>query len=172
MASSSNFPKGEGLAEVHCRQDPSEVGTLSGRVSPLSRPYPPRYRAAFACSDIVYPLSHLPPLRSGYHRCGGRGAYPVADREERGRSGWDLCSGGIDRMSPPHRRVGQSDPRTVLVPACQPLEPVRLYGALCGPSLTFNRKPPFPGPPPRRGWQGRAIVPGASDVGLLVRPPG
>src|SRR4051812_42126704 len=47
MASSSNFPKGEDIAEVPCRQDPSEVGTLSGRVPPLSRPYPPDYRAAF-----------------------------------------------------------------------------------------------------------------------------
>src|SRR5215210_4188636 len=111
MASSSNFPKGEELAEVHCHQDPSEVGTLSGRVSPLSRPYPPHYRAAFASSDIVYPPSRLPPLRSGYHRGGGRGAYPVADREEWERSGWGLCSGGVDRMSPPHRRVERSYPR-------------------------------------------------------------
>ena len=60
----------------------------------------------------------------------------------------------VDRMSPPHRRVEQSYPRPVLVPACQPLEPDRLYGALWGPSLAFNRKPSFPGPPPLRGWQG------------------
>ena len=53
--------KGEGVAEVPCRQDPSEVGTLSGRVSPLSRPYPPHYRAAFAFSGILYPLRHLLP---------------------------------------------------------------------------------------------------------------
>src|SRR5947209_14953629 len=110
MASSSNFPKDEDVSEVSYRQDPSEVSTLSGRVSPLARPYPPRYRTAFACADVVYPLSRLPPLRSGYRRGGGRGAYPVADREEGGGSGWDLCSGGIDRMSPSHRRVGQSDP--------------------------------------------------------------
>src|SRR3954447_8854238 len=77
MASSSNFPKGEDVAEVPCREDPSEVGTLSGRVSPLSRPYPPHYRAAFASSDTVYPPSRLPPLRSGYHRGGGRGAAHV-----------------------------------------------------------------------------------------------
>src|SRR5689334_21683491 len=100
MASSSNFSKDEDVAEVSCRQDLSEVGILSDRVSPRLRPYPPHYRAAFASSDIVYPLSHLLPLRSGYHRGGGRGAYPVADREERGRSGWGLCSGGIHRMSP------------------------------------------------------------------------
>ena len=118
---SSNFSKGEDVAEVPCRQDPSEVSTLSDRVSLLTQPYPPDYRAAFASSDIVYPLSRLLPLRSGYHRGGGRGAYPVADREECGRIGWDLCAGGIHRMSPPHRRVGQSYPRTVLVPASQPL---------------------------------------------------
>src|SRR3954452_17769486 len=104
MSSSSNFPEGEDVAEVPCRQDPSEVGTLSGRVSLLAQPYPPDYGAAFASSDIVYPPSRLPPLRSGYHRGGGRGAYPVADREGCGRSGWGLCSGGVDRMSPPHRR--------------------------------------------------------------------
>src|SRR4051794_18211045 len=121
MASSSNFSQGEDVVEVPCRQDPSEVSTLSDRVSPLSQPYPPHYRAAFASSDIVDPPSHLPPSRSGYHRGGGRGAYPVADREEFGRSGWDLCSGGSDRISPPRRRAGRSYPRTVLVPACQPL---------------------------------------------------
>src|SRR3954452_8308038 len=140
MASSSNFPEGEDVAKVPYRQDPSEVSTLSDRVSLLTQPYPPGYGAAFASSDIVYPLSHLPPSRSGYHRGGGRGAYPVADREEWGRRGWGLCSGGSDRMSPPRRRAGRSYPRTVLVPACQPLEPVRLYGALSGPSLAFNRK--------------------------------
>ena len=46
MASSSNFPEGEDVAEVPYRQDPSEVGTLSGRVSQLSQPYPPDYGAA------------------------------------------------------------------------------------------------------------------------------
>src|SRR3954469_17133605 len=121
MVSSSNFPKGEDVAEVPCRQDPSEVSPLSDRVSLLTQPYPPDYGAAFASSDVVYPLSRLPPLRSGYRRGGGRGAYPVAEREECGRSGWGLCSGGSDRMSPPRRRVEQSFPLTVLVPACQPL---------------------------------------------------
>src|SRR5262249_53227119 len=72
------------LAEVPYRQDQSEVGTLSGRVSPRWRPYPPRYRAAFASSDLVYPLLRPPSLRSGYHRGGEHRAYPVVDGEESG----------------------------------------------------------------------------------------
>ena len=91
---SSNFPKGQEVIKGSRRRTrrksaPFRVGY------PRSRgPIRPDYRAAFASSDIVYPPSRLPPLRSGYHRGGGRGAYPVADREERGRSGWGLCSGG------------------------------------------------------------------------------
>src|ERR671916_772149 len=90
MASSSNFPKGEDVAEVPCRQDPSEVSTLSGRVSPLTQPYPPDYRAAFASSDIVYPPSRLPPLRSTETR-----PPPAPPRLEAGRV-WPLSPGASD----------------------------------------------------------------------------
>src|SRR4051794_17727945 len=58
MASSSNFSKDEDVAQVLCRQDPSEVGTLPGRASPLSRPYPSHYRAAF------FFRHRLPPIPS------------------------------------------------------------------------------------------------------------
>ena len=39
------------------------MGSLSGRASP----YPADYRPAFAFSGILYPLTHPPSLRSGYH---------------------------------------------------------------------------------------------------------
>src|SRR5919199_850279 len=50
-------------------EDPGEVGSLSGgRCGP---PYPPRYRAAFACSPILCPPSYRRPSRAAFPR--GRG---------------------------------------------------------------------------------------------------
>ena len=74
-------PKVRTLLEFPYRQDQSEVCTLSGRVSPRLRPYPPHYRAAFASSDLFYPLLRPPSLQSGYHRGGEHRAYPVVDED-------------------------------------------------------------------------------------------
>jgi len=58
------------------------------------RPYPPYYWAAFAFSVLSYPPPPPPSLRSGYHVCGERRAYPVANEEECARHGWRLYPGG------------------------------------------------------------------------------
>jgi len=42
-------------------------------ISILWWPYPPHYRAAFAFSDILYPLRLPLSLRSGYHSPDGVG---------------------------------------------------------------------------------------------------
>src|SRR5215203_6133908 len=62
-----------------------------------SRPYPPHYRAAFACSAAPLPPPPSPPLRSGYHRL-------IAT----GRVGLTLLSNGerwMGRLRPVVRRV-------------------------------------------------------------------
>src|SRR2546423_890279 len=130
MASSSNFPKGEDVAEVPCRQDPSEVGTLSGRVPPLSRPYPPRYREAFASYNILYPPSRLPPLRSGSHRGFGQRIARMPARigtpeHRRVRRNW-LLSTLLDQPFWSHRLKGDGRPSVTVRRA--------------GPAVTFPRE--------------------------------
>src|SRR6266571_2808108 len=70
------------------------------------RPYLPCYRAAFAFSVISYPLPHPPSLRSVYHVCGERRAYPVVHEEECVRHGWSLYPGGrLGCRHPQHAEV-------------------------------------------------------------------
>jgi hypothetical protein len=116
------------------------------------RPDPPRYRATFASSDLVYPLLHPPPLRSGYHRGGEHRAYPVVDREESGSARlesvprWEC----LDVVVLIRRRAIR--PTYLLVTACQPFWPFHSHEALATLHLrsTFRS---FPSPPPPQGWQ-------------------
>src|SRR3954447_461712 len=138
MASSSNFSKGEDVAEVPCRQDPSEVSTLSSRVSLLAQPCPPGYRAAFAFSDIIYPPSRPPTLRSGYHRGGGRRAYPVVAEEGWGAVGLEpLPRWGSSDVAVP-RRSGTDRPTHHFGHGLSASLAVPLLRGLLGPSLAFN----------------------------------
>src|SRR5215210_2545761 len=118
MASSSNFSKDVGVAEFPYLQDQSEVCTLSSRVSPLVRPYPPDYRAAFAFSDLVYPRPLPPSLRLGYHfweawglpSCRPRRIWP-------GSVGISVPAGFVECVA--CSNTLRSYPHTVLVLACQ-----------------------------------------------------
>ena len=150
---SSNFSRGEEVPEVpdvrtSRKSAPFRVGSLR-----ISRPSPPRYRAAFASSDLVYPLLHPPPSRSGYHRSGECRAYPVADRKE--------C-GSVRLESVPRResldvvalvRGGTILPTYLLVMAYQPLWPFRSHEVLTTLHLCSTLRS-FPSPPPPQGWQG------------------
>jgi len=113
-------------------EDQPEVCTLSGWVSPLLRPYPHRYSAAFAFSGFLYPLHHPRSLRFGYHdrscRRGAHGAYPV-DRRGLERLGVGAI---YDPVGVVEYRRAHSDhavhPTYLLVLAFQPLTPVVLDG--------------------------------------------
>src|SRR5262245_25212818 len=56
-------------------EDQREVSRLSprGDVARKHNPYPPRYRAAFACSLLLYPPSHRLPLRVAFPEGGDDG---------------------------------------------------------------------------------------------------
>ena len=117
------------------------------------RPYPPYYRATFASSDLIYPLFHPPPLRSGYHRSGEQRAYPVVEREEFGSvrlepvPRWE-CPGVVALV-----RGGTIRPTYLLVTACQPLWPFHSHEVLATLHLRSTCRS-FPSPPPPQGWQG------------------
>ncbi len=106
------------------------MGSLSRGVMSLCclaaarlNPYPPHYRAAFAFSGLLYPLSPPHRLRFGYRHAGwlggARGAYPVAQRGPADRLADRLVSevsaygpaGHVDVVV--HLQNGRTDPRTV-----------------------------------------------------------
>src|SRR5262249_24761559 len=106
----------------------SRAPTPAGSLPPCGwgrNPYPPAYRAAFACSLLLYPLPPRYPLRGTYHR-GRQRAYHVPPRYPR----------GLGRASTPMARQlrrGRSEPPNratyLLVQACQPLRLVIPNGA-------------------------------------------
>jgi hypothetical protein len=58
-----------GWLSCHVRPHQREVGALAGGVMSLTlNPYPPCYRAAFACSLLLYPLPCQVPLQVPF-RC-------------------------------------------------------------------------------------------------------
>src|SRR3954454_24761181 len=135
------------------------------------RPYLPRYKTAFAFSDSPLPPPSSPFLAVGIPPRGGTsGAYPVVQ-----------C-GDADGEAAPYNPVGhgatvvdgsnrRTDPRAILVP------PVSTFGRFMmtdlnhGRSLAFSL-PSSAGPRPDRCFQSKAVVPGASHVGLLLRMSG
>src|SRR4051812_22048726 len=136
----------------------------------LPRPYPPHYRAAFACSAVPLPPPPSPSLRSGYRRFAAVG-----------RVGLTLLSNGeiwMGRLRPLVRRVTvppsstaedrRTDPRAFW------LRPISTFGRLWvtdldhGRSLAFSRSSSAR-PPPDWCSQIVAVVPRASHVGLLLR---
>jgi hypothetical protein len=122
---SSNFSNGS------CRSvaslPPRPVGSLHPfglGMSRSRRPYLPRYRAAFACSDSPLPPPSSPFLAVGIPPCGGTsGAYPVvqcgdADGEVASCS---PAGHGATVVDGSNRRA---DPHAILAPACQHFWPV------------------------------------------------
>src|SRR5215208_6160740 len=161
-------------ARLPCRRDHGGSQHPFGSGIPSSpRPYPPYYRAAFACSASPLPPPPSPPLRSGYRRLAATG-----------RVGLTLLSNGERRMGrlrpivrrvivPPSSRVPIDDPtRVPFWP-----RPVSTFGRFSmtdlnhGRSLAFSR-PSSARPPPDWCSQIVAVVPGASHVGLLLRMSG
>jgi hypothetical protein len=101
----SALPPQVGLPTVHVDQHQREVCRLSpwGDVAHRLNPYPPPYRAVFACSLLLYPPPHRRALRC---------AFPHGETTGLPRSaGATLC--GLGRASPPvarHLRRRSSEP--------------------------------------------------------------
>ena len=139
--------------------------------TPLVRcgPYPPHYRAAFACSAVPLPPPPCPSLRSGYHRVAtvGRMGLTLLSNVER----------RMGRLRPIVRRV--FGPPSSVVAADEPtrvpfwLRPVSTFGRLRITDLNHGRSrafslPSSAGPLPDWCFQIEAVVPEASHVGLLL----
>src|SRR3954447_22717267 len=124
----------------------AEVSPLSGRVSPSSpRPYPPHYRAAFACSAAPLPPPPSPSLAVGIpppRSDGTSGAYPVVQwREADGEAASSSPTGhGATVVDVGTRRT---DPHALLAPAYQMgWTPQRHRCASMRSSTAAGRKPP------------------------------
>ena len=140
------------------------------------RPYLPCYRAAFAFSVISYPLPHPPSLRSGYHVCGERRAYPVVDEEECGRSGWSLYPG--ERLECRRPQSSETDLLTYHfgdgLSASLAILDSRGFMLTLHSCSTLSS---FPSPSPRRGWQraehcSQSFVPQMTRQHVWVGTPG
>ena len=137
------------------------------------RPCPPRYRTAFACSAVPLPPPPSPPLRSGHRR--------LTATERVGLTLLSNAERRMGRLRPIVRRV--TSPPSSRVPLDEPTRapfwprPISTFGRSWmtdlnhGRSLAFSL-PSSAGPPPAWCCQIEAVVPGASDVGSLLRLSG
>src|SRR3954447_4039404 len=163
-----------GSARLPNRRDHGGSQPPFGSGIPSSpRPYPPHYRAAFACSTAPLPPPPSPPLRSGYRRLAAAG-----------REGPTLVSHGerrMGRLRPLVRRVlvAPSPMSELDEPTRMPfwLRPISTLGRLQLTDLDNGRSlavshPSSARPPPDWCSQIVAVVPGASYVGLLLRMSG
>ena len=94
----------------------------------LCGPYPPHYRAAFACSGSPLPPPPSPSLAVGLPSCDGTsGAYPVVQCGEAdgAAASYSPAGPGATVVEGSNRR---SDPHALLAPACQHLWPALDYG--------------------------------------------
>ena len=154
------------------RRDRSEVCPLSGWVSPaLAGPICPITRQRSLSPTLLYPLRHPPSLRSGYRLAAGRvGLTLLSNVEMR-----------MGRLRPIVRWV--TVPPSSMGPIDEPTHvpfwprPVSTFGRFMMTDLNHGRSLAFSLPSsagPRPGWcfQSKAVVPGASHVGLLRRMSG
>jgi hypothetical protein len=113
-----------GRSHFFVLQDQGEVCTLSGGV--IHDPYPPHYRAAFACSLVPYPPRRRSASRLPYPAGAGTGLPRSADvpGEEEVAS---RRRGGVICVRPV--RKAATCPLALLAQACQPLWPVLTNGA-------------------------------------------
>src|SRR3954447_10432527 len=139
-----------GSARLPNRRDHGGSQPPFGSGIPSSpRPYPPHYRAAFACSAAPLPPPPSPPLRSGYRRLAAAG-----------RVGLTLLSNGerrMGRLRPIVRRVTMPPSSTARNRRTNPhalwLRPVSTFGRSAmtdlnnGRSLAFSH-PSSARPPP------------------------
>ena len=165
-------PTAVAAPSLRFRRDPSEVSPLSGWVCPaLAGPICPVTRQHSLSPTLLYPLRHPPSLRLGYRLAAGRvGLTLLSNVETR-----------MGRLRPVVRRVTvpPSSTATIDEPTRMPFwpRPVSTFGRFSmtdlnhGRSLTFSL-PSSAGPRPDRCFQSKAVVPGASHVGLLRRMSG
>jgi hypothetical protein len=135
---SSNFSQGEEVPEVpdvrtSRKSAPFRVGSLR-----ISRPYPPRYRATFAFSDLVYPLLHPLPCGRDTTEVGNIGLTQLSIEKKLDRFGWSLCPGGSSWMSSPSSAEGRSDPPTFWSRPVSPFGRFVVTRLLSDSSLAFN----------------------------------
>jgi hypothetical protein len=165
-------PTAVAAPSLRFRRDPSEVCTLSGWVFPtLAGPICPITGQRSLSPTLLYPLHHPPSLRSGYRLAAGRmGLTLLSNVEMR-----------MGRLRPVVRRVTvpPSSTATIDEPTRLPFwpRPVSTFGRFSmtdlnhGRSLAFSL-PSSAGPRPDWCFQSKAVVPGASHVGLLRRMSG
>jgi hypothetical protein len=164
-------PPAVAAPSLRFRRDPPEVCTLSGWVFPaLAGPICLITRQHSLSPTLLYPLRHPLP-------CG-------RDTALTGRVGLTLLSNvemRMGRLRPVVRRVTvpPSSTATIDEPTRMPFwpRPVSTFGRFSmtdlnhGRSLAFNL-PSSAGPRPDWCFQSKAVVPGASHVGLLRRMSG
>ena len=102
------MPQCFSIAETSRKSAPFRGGDLRG----ILRPYPRHYRAAFACSGLLYPLDRPPSLRSGYRSLAGSMGLTQLIRSKTRAVGWNLWPGGGSE----HRRVRWPNPNLPAYP--------------------------------------------------------
>ena len=165
-------PTAVAAPSLRFRRDPSEVCTLSGWVCPaLAGPICFITKQHSLSPTLLYPLRRPPSLRSGYRLVAGRvGLTLLSNVEMR-----------MGRLRPIVRRVMVPPSSTLPIdePTRMPFwpRPVSTFGRFSmtdlnhGRSLAFSL-PSSAGPRPDWCFQSKAVVPGASHVGLLRRMSG
>src|SRR3954464_12186078 len=165
-------PTAVAAPSLRFRPDPSEISLLSGLVfPPLPGPFCPVKRQHSLSPTLLYPLRHPPSLRAGYRLAAGRvGLTLLSNVDTR-----------MGRLRPVVRRVTvpPSSTATIDEPTRMPFwpRPVSTFGRFSMTDLNHGRSLAFSlpfsaGPRPDWCFQSKAVVPGASHVGLLFRMSG